>query len=759
MNCVKKNRENWFSDSKWIAMSDGYTLDDYYDDSPCFRKVFSLDKNVKSAKIAVCGLGLYQFYINGERPTNNVLMPLFTDYNKRVLYDVIDITDFVKEGKNCLGFVLGNGFYNVQNDPCWNFSTAPWRCIPKLVFDLLVEYEDGAKCRVVSDNSVRVTKGPITFNCIRTGETFDARLYKKDWVDIDFDDSGWIFAATTCPSGILCENEAPAIKECEVFKPISITNLKNGHIVYDIGQNIAGYVRLSGKGTEGTTVVFRYGELLDDDGNLYTDNVAHHYNGEFQTDRYIFGKDEVINWSPLFVYHGFRYIEVEIIGEAEIEICGVAIRTAFDKIGTFECSDAHLNKLHNASMWSDRNNFVGIPTDCPQREKNGWTSEAWLAAERYFFYFDAAKAYQKWLYDFCDAQLPNGKLPCIIPTSGWGYKWGNGVTYDCTLIYIAYITYCENGDISYLSQFYPAIKASVKYLENFLRDDYTVNISLEDWLSTDIEHPCPKEITATSYFYSICIIMSKIAHLLSDTETEEYYANLAETVKKHFNENFVDSKTGKIGDSSHNVQTAQCVPLYHGIVSDENREIVAKYLKDILKDTDGHITTGTYGTKCILEILSSYGYLKEAYEMVNKKDYPGWGFMLENGATALWEEWGGGKVVPWSGSHNHNALCSVGEWLYRHVAGMRPEKDSVAYDKIIFAPALELPIDSAACSHNTIRGDASISWHKDGNNATINICVPTGSTARLIVPNGYELFDSSDLTFDSGEYTITLKKI
>ncbi len=758
MNCIEQNRENWFSSSRWIAEAFSCDLNTTSFNSPCFRKVFSVKKHIKSAKIAICGLGLYQFYINGEKPTNNVLMPLFTDYNKRVLYDIIDITDFVKNGDNCLGFVLGNGFYNIQSKCDWNFKTASWRDIQKLIFDLFVEYVDGTYEHIVSDNSVRISKSPIVFNCIRNGETYDARLNQNGWNLADFDDTNWGFAQYTKPTGILCENIAPPIKEFEVFKPISVTKLKNGRVVYDIGQNISGYVRLNGKGSEGTTIVLRYGELLDDDGNLRVDNVAVRVDGEFQTDRYIFGKDEVKNWSPLFMYHGFRYIEVEIIGDAEIEILGVAIHSAFEKSGDFSCSDPYLTKLFNAVLWSDKNNFVGIPIDCPQREKNGWTSEAWLASERICFFFDAIKGYHKWLRDMSDAQLPNGEISGTVPTAGWGYQWGNGITYDFALLYITYLLYKETGDKSYLSEFYPSIKKFIKFQENLLDENYTITNSLCDWLSTDVEHPCPVYITSTSYFYSACVMTAEIAHILGDIETENHYINLSEIVKKRFNDNFVDANTGKVGTYEYGVQTAQCVPLYHGIIFEENRKIVAKYLKDSLKDTDGHISTGTYGTKCILEILSSYGYLKEAYEMVEKKDYPGWGYMIENGATTLWEEWGGGKVVPWGGSLNHNALCPVGEWLYRHVAGMRPEKNSVAYEKIVFAPALELPIDSAACSHKTVRGDASISWRKDGNTATVDICVPKGSTARLIVPNGYAMRNYDNNLFTEGTYSVTLEK-
>ena len=757
MNCVeyKNGSEKWFVNSRWIGETTGFSQDETFDKSPCMRKVFTVNKGVKNAKIALCGLGLYHFLINGKRPTKNVVMPLYTEYNKRTLYDVIDITEFLHEGDNCISFILGNGFYNVESKCAWDFNKASWRGIQKLIFDLKIEYQNGETQSVVSDNSVKVAKSPVTYNCIRNGCTYDARLVQNGWCFADFDDSNWSFAEFTKPSGILHENTAPAIVECETFSPVSITTLDNGHKVYDIGQNIAGYVRMSGTGKKGTTVVFRYGEILDDNGNVSVENVSNLVEGDFQVDRYIFGDEKVENWSPLFVYHGFRYIEVEIIGEADIELCGVAIRSGFAQIADFSCSDDYLNRVWNAVLWSDKSNFVGFPTDCPQREKNGWTSEAFLATERLISTFDAVKALKKWLDDVRDAQLPTGELPCIIPGPGWGLRWANGITYDSSLAYIPYLIYKETGDTSSLLENYDAIKAYIKYQENFLRDDFTIDNSIEDWLSIDIDHPCPSFITATSYFYSACIIVSKIANILGDTETESYYKDLAKTVKTHFNRNFVNGETGKIGDSEYGVQTAQCVPLYHGIVAEENRAAVAKYLKESLKVTDGHIATGTYGTKAILEVLSFYGYIEDAYTMATIKGYPGWHYMFENGATTLWEEWGGGKVVEWSGSHNHNALCSVGDWLYRYVAGLKQAKDSVAYNKIEFCPALQLPINSVSYKHETVKGLAAISWCKKGDVAEIEICVPKGSEAVLTIPKEYK---TTNTVFSEGKHTIILQK-
>lgn len=757
MNCVVQSAGELFSSSRWISYGDGFLAPIVVEMAPCFRREFSVGEGLTKASLAVCGLGLYQAYVNGVRPTDNVLMPLFTDYNKRVLYDVIDVTEHLQEGENCIAFRLGNGFFYQECEDVWDFKTASWRGIPRLIYTLQLIYRDGHTETVVSDSQTRFSPGGVVFNCLRNGEIFDARKEPMGWQCCGFDDNEWKASVYTAPIGILHENTAPPIKECKVVKPIAVKTLENGRVLYDFGVNMSGFVRLCGKGCEGTEVIFRYGELTDEKGNLDVRQIASLVrSGDFQTDRYIFGNHEANGWSPSFTYHGFRYIEVEIRGEADLQLEAVFVHSDLRRIASFRCSEDYLNRLDRIVERSDLSNFVGIPTDCPQREKNGWLSEGWLAMERILFNYDAAKAYEKWLVDMCDAMRPNGQLPCVAPNPGWGYNWGNGVTYDYALPVTAFCIYEDNGDRSLLERIYPFVKTVVKYQENFLQD-YVVSNSLPDWLSPDIFNPCPGEITCTSYFYDTCKKTARMAALVGEPETAIYYEDLAREVKEHFNATFIDPVSGKVGASENGLQTAQSVPLYYGIVSDENREKVASYLKSILPKTDGHIATGTYGTKCILEVLSINGCLEEAYEMVTKKGFPGWGFMLEKGATALWEMWNAGRDEEWYGSLNHNVYGTPSDWMYRHVAGLRQAKGSIAYQSIEFAPGLTLPISSASCERETVRGRVAIAWHKTENGAEVILTVPHNSQAKLLVPCGYTVSDGRT-EYAEGEYRVILQK-
>ena len=758
MNCVDEQTERLFASSRWISYGDGYVSPVVVDTSPCFRREFSVGEGLTKASLAVCGVGLYQLYVNGVRPTDNVLMPLFTDYNKRVLYDVIDVTEHLRKGENCVAFRLGSGFFCQKCDDVWDFRTASWRGIPRLIYTLRLTYRDGHTETVVSDEETRFAAGGVVSNCLRSGETFDARREPAGWQTCGFDDSEWKNAVCTAPVGILHENTAPPVKECGSVKPIAAKTLENGRVLYDFGVNMSGFVRLYGKGTEGTEVVLRYGELTDEKGNLDVREISSLVSGsDFQTDRYIFGDHEADGWSPSFTYHGFRYIEAEIRGDADIRPEAVFVHSDLRRVASFRCSDEYLNRLDRVVDQSDLSNFVGIPTDCPQREKNGWLSEGWISMGRIIFNYDAAKAYEKWLTDICDAMRPNGQLSCIAPNPGWGYNWGCGVTYDYALFAVAFGIYEDNGDISVLERVYPFAKAVVKYQENFLRD-LVISNSLPDWLSPDKYNPCPREITCTAYFYDTCQKTARMASLVGDAETALYYGELARRVKENFNAVYVDSASGRIGTFENGLQTAHCVPLYYGIVSDENREKVVSYLKSVLAETDGHISTGTYGTKCILEVLSDNGCLMEAYEMVTKKGFPGWDFMLEKGATTLWEMWNAGLDGEWCGSLNHNVYGVPGDWMYRHVAGLRQSKGSIAYRSIEFAPGLTLPITSAFCERETVRGRAAIAWHKTEDGAEVTLTVPHDSRASLIVPCGYSV-SGGRTEYGEGEYRVILQKV
>ncbi|MBR6427256.1 MAG: family 78 glycoside hydrolase catalytic domain [Clostridia bacterium] len=755
------NTAECFGNARWISYCNGYVgfpLENGI--TPYIRKDFYVKDEVKRATLAICGLGLYRASLNGSKVTDAVLTPLFTNYNERALYDEFDVTRLVTQGKNCLGVVLGNGFYLQSVHDVWQFEYASWKGVVKVIFRIVIEYESGETEDVVSDTAAKWSKGPIVYNEIRCGEHYDARLENVGWDKPGYNDEKWEMASVTKPApGRLRRNSAPLIRPFREYSSKVILS-EGRKTVYDFGQNMAGFISLSGSAAPGTELTVRYSELTDPDGNINTKQIKWLvYSDDFQTDKYIFGDRGAVNWSPSFAYHGFRYAEITGTGEYDITVKAVAISSDFNRNSVFECSDEYLSRLYEITDMSDRSNYVGIPTDCPHREKNGWMSEGLLSADRIIGHYDAISAYEKWLDDMVDSMRPSGELPAVVPTPAYGYLWGNGPTYDYALHKIPWLIYRETGNTEILKKYYEYIKRSVKYLEYFLNDDLALDYGLYDWLSVDIYNPCPLFITSTSYFFSSCVILSRIAGLLGDSETKEYYAELSEKIKCAFNSKFVDPETGKVGSDVHGVQTAQCVPLFYGIISDGNRARVLNYLKEAVHGDNGHISTGTYGTHCILEVLAANGMFEEAYGMVQKRDFPGWGFMLEKGATTLWEMWNAGRDEEWYGSLNHNVYGSVVDFIERYVAGVRQADGSAGWSHAVIQPAIWKKIGSIGIERETVKGTLSVKTEYDPAEKTteMSLKIPDGCTATIILPDGMR--DGVPSAVKHGEYRFRIKNI
>ena len=382
--------------------------------APLFRKAFTLAKRAQSARIYICGLGYYELHLNGAKVGDHVLDPAFTRYDRRALYVTYDVTRQLRKGPNALGVILGNGWYNMHTRCVWDFDKAPWRDRPALLCQLEITFDDDSKMVVASDATWRVTTGPIVFDSIRNGEKYDARLEKAGWDAADANDTGWPVAQVVSgPKGKLTAQMMPPIKVNKLVKPVKLSEPKPGVYVFDLGQNMAGWVRLRVFGPAGHEVVMRYGERLNPDGTLDQKEIGQHIKtGQPQTDTYILKGRGTELWEPRFVYHGFQYVEVTgLPGKPNLNALEArVVHTAFDQAGTFECSNELFNHIQRNTLWSYVSNFVGYPTDCPHREKNGWTGDAHLAAETGLYNFDAASAYTKWLNDLKDEQRPTGEL-------------------------------------------------------------------------------------------------------------------------------------------------------------------------------------------------------------------------------------------------------------------------------------------------------------------------------------------------------------
>ena len=694
--------------------------------APLFRKSFILFQQPASARIYICGLGYHELRLNGAKVGDHVLDPAFTRYDKRALYVTYDVTEQLKKGPNALGVILGNGWYNMHTRCVWDFDKAPWRDRPTLLCQLEVTFDDGSTKVVASDATWRISTGPIVFDSIRNGETYDARLEKANWDAAEYDDTNWPVAQIDSgPKGEIKAQMMPPIKVTKTLKPVKLTKPKPGVYVFDIGQNMAGWARLRVAGPAGTEVVMRYGERLNPDGTLDQKEIGQHIKtGRPQTDTYVLKGKGTETWEPRFAYHGFQYVEVTgLKSRPSLDALEArVVHTAFDRAGTFECSNKLFNRIQRNTLWSYVSNFHGYPTDCPHREKNGWTGDAHLAAETGLYNFDSAPAYTKWLNDLKDEQRPSGELPGIVPTSGWGYQWGNGPAWDSAYVLIPWYLYQYRGDTRALAEHYDRLKLYVDYLTSKAKG-HIVAIGLGDWAPA--KTTTPEKVTSTGYYYRDALIVSKAAALLGKAEDAKEYAELAASIRDAFNKEFYDPTTGLYGGGT---QTATSCALYHGLVPAEEREKVLGKLVEMIQKADGHLDAGILGTKYLIDSLTACGRADVVYGMATKTDYPSWGCWLEQGATTLWEQWDG------NASRNHIMFGHISAWFYQTLAGINPDPESVGFKHIIIKPQLLGDVKWARAEHQSMYGTIKSTWEIQGDKLVLRIAVPVNTTATVYVP-------------------------
>lgn len=693
--------------------------------SPRFRKTFDLTKSVSRATATICGLGYYELRINGAKVGDRVLDPLYTRFDRRHLYATYEVADRLREGKNAIGVLLGNGFYNQHAKDVWYFEKSPWRDEPVLRFQLRIQYADGTTEMIASDATWRASTGPLLHDGVRNGEVFDARLETPGWDDAAFDDSSWAAPQLVDgPKGILGAEAAPPIRVVQTITPVSVKETRPGVFVFDMGQAFAGWARLKVSGPAGTAVTMRYGERIDAAGDLERKTIdTFVYQGPFQTDTYILsGRAEEV-YEPRFTYHGFRWVEVTgFPGRPTLDnLRGRVVHTAFRPAGSFECSNGLLNKIQQLTLWSYGSNFVGIPTDCPHREKNGWTGDAHLAAEQAMYNFDNVAGYEKWMNDLKDEQRDSGELPGIVPTSGWGYQWGNGPAWDSAYVIIPWYLYRYYGDTRVLADHYDRMKRYVDYLTRRSKE-HIVDIGLGDWVPAKTVTPVP--VTSTGYYYVDAVIVSRRARLLGREEDAKKYAELAEKIRAAFNKKFC-SKPGAVANSS---QTALSCALYQGLARpDDKGPIVAALVADVDRQA-GHLDTGILGAKYLLHALSDNGRTDVAYRIATQTTKPSYGSWIARGATTLWEDWGDGA------SRNHIMFGDVSAWFYQTLAGLNLDPEVPAFKRFIVRPHPVGDLRWVRARHESPYGPIAVSWNRDGAEFSLHVTVPPSTTAVVYVP-------------------------
>lgn len=736
--------------AKWIGMDKAFAWDSVTQWSRLsaryLRKTFAAAKQVKRATAHISGLGLYELYINGKRIGDQVLAPAPTDYRKHVLYNSYDVTAQLQKGNNAIGVTLGNGRYFTmrQNYKPKKINTFGF---PKLLFQLQVEYTDGTTATIVSDASWKLTAdGPIRTNNEYDGEEYDANKELKGWNTTAFNDASWLkVQLVKAPEGKIQSQMSTSMKVMKEVRPVAIKQLKPGVQILDMGQNMVGWLQLKVNGKKGEKVQLRFAESLQPNGELYVANLR----DAKVTDMYTLKGGGEETWEPSFVYHGFRYVEITgYPGNASIgDFTGKVIYDDLATIGSFESSNATINKVYKNAWWGIAGNYKGMPIDCPQRnERQPWLGDRTLGALGESFLFDNGKLYAKWLEDIEGSQTAEGALPDVAPAF-WNY-YSDIVTWPAAYITIADMLYTQYGDKKPIEKHYASMKkwlqfVKTKYMKNSLvtKDKYgdwcVPPESLELIHAKDSLRKTDGVLLSSAYYYRLLQTMQKFAKLIGKNEDVAGYASLAEEIKTAFNAKFYNKQKKQYDNNS---VTSNLLPLYFGIAPDSVKEIIfTKITNKILDDNLGHISTGVIGTQWLMRGLSNNQRPDIAYTLASNTSYPSWGYMAENGATTIWELWNGNTANPQMNSQNHVMLLGdLLTWLYENLAGIKSDETQTAFKKIVMRPQPVDGLQFIKASYQSSYGLIKSEWETAVNSFSWRVTIPANATARLYIP-GYAI--------------------
>lgn len=739
------NKTDW--KAQWI------TAGDTLSEAPLLRKEFMVKKRIQKAFAYITGVGYYELYLNGEKVGDHVMDPGMTDYRRRILYVTYDVTENLKNGLNVTGALLGNGAFNmkkIENRYSWANKVTKPRMSTRFLMQLEIIFRDGTIQRVITDDSWKSSDSPITFNNIYGGEDYDARLEKKGWSTKRYDASDWTqVKLTNSPGGIMQSQLMPPMRITATLNPIVKTNPQNGVYLFDMGQNYAGWWRIKVEGEKGVKIRIWGAETLNDslfpkllrEGDHLSTKDKYHTN--VWTDYILKGKGTEI-YEPRFFYTGIRYVEIttdnpEKLKTAEAE--GRVVGTDFEQNGKFITSDSLLNRIHRATIWSQKSNTHSYPTDCPHREKGGYTGDGQIVAEASIHDFQMAAFYTKWLNDMRDAQQENGRIPNTAPTLVGGT--GGGIAWGSAYILIPWWMYQYYNDTRILEEHYETMKVYIDYLHNLARTDsdpkepYIINNfggywdSLGEWCAPG-QSDCPiHPMVNTCYYYLNSKLMSKIASSLGNKTDALRYSALADTIKKEINKKFFNQTTYIYGvDSTY--QTYQLLALAGDIVPEGFRgQVLKTVLDDIVITRNGHLNTGIIGTKYLWPVLAHAGKSDLAYSVLKTTTYPGYGYWIKNEATTLLEQWDGRN------SQNHQMFGSVDEFFYKYLAGIRSPEDgetTQGYKHIHIQPYVPEGLSFVNASVNTVAGRIESDWQQNAGSFRLNVVIPANTSASISIP-------------------------
>jgi len=744
----------WIGNNKPLPENDSlFYLDD---PAPLFRKEFVLNGKLKSAHLLITAAGYYNATINGKRVGKNMLDPAWTDFSKRIYYSEYEITDMLDSEKNCLGVTLGNGFYNPLPLRMWgnrNLRDVLNTGRPVFIGKIVLKYLNGETEEIGTDTTWKFTEGPLLKNNVFLGEVYDARKEIKGWNLTGFDASSWSNAVTSNgPKGKLQKTFFPPVQITEQIKPVKIYSPKKEVFIVDLGVNFTGFYRIKLKGDIGDSIVFRFGERIYSDGSLNPmTTVCGQIKKEgmggpgapavaWQTDTYICGSQYEEWYQPEFTFHTFRYMEIAGLKYQPNpdDIVGLSINTVVAENNHFTSSSQLINSIQNASHRTFLANLISVQSDCPAREKFGYGGDLNATCEAFIYNFDMQAFYKKTIYDWIDA-MNDSIFVDTAPYVGIQYC---GLSWESAFLTTQYYLYLYYNDEDLVREMYEFNK---KWMEKAAR------LHPEGWVDSGLgDHeslvPVPVELTGTSHYLFCAEIMQEFATVLNDSQSEKYYAQLAETIKLKLKEEFWDKPVTE----NINRQTLFATLLYYNIVpEEETNRALDSLLNAIERAPSGHFTTGIFGTKYILEVLSRYVSPEMVFQIVNSPEYPGWGFMISSGATTLWETW---KESDNTYSNCHPMFGSVSEWFYRWLGGIQPDPDYPGFKKFLLTPSVPKELERVSSSYVSPHGRIVSNWIKNNNKIEYELEIPKGTKALVKLEKdltqGIKVKKLNDNTFD-----------
>lgn len=719
--------------------------------APYLRRCFTVKTEVASARVYITAHGLYELFINGQRVGDAYFTPGLTSYHHRLEYQIYDVTAQIEPGENVIGVILGDGWWRGQYGGRQRRNSFGERL--GLLLQLHLRYPDGREEVAISDDNWQATTGPILKSDLQDGEHYDARLEMPGWDRPGFNATGWRGVRIT-NYGLrnLAATIGPPVRRKEHIKPIAVLTTPAGETVVDMGQNFSGYVQIRVKGPAGTTIVLHHGEALDKTGNFTTRNLEmmDSKTAARQEIRYTLrGGDEEEVYTPHFTMMGFRYVKIEgWPGTPTVDdILGIALYSDLPETGGFSCSDPRINQLHHNILWSQKSNFVEVPTDCPTRERAPWTGDIQVFVRTASILMNTARFLSGWLLDLAAEQEPDGRVHNIVPSvrdSLMGMLdgsagWGDAATIVPWALYEAY------GDPSILAQQYDSMKRWVEYQRSRARDHiWDTNFHFGEWQEPDLPDMMqlaatlpPDEMArymthphiATAYYAHSAELLSRAAGVLGKQEEEAHYAALAQTIKAAYVRAFVDD-AGRITPDR---QASYVRALAFNLLPAHLRPLAAQRLAELIEAADNHLNTGFLSTGFICHVLSENGYLDKAYALLEQDTLPSWLYEVNKGATTIWECWNGiDEEGELHGSLNHYSPGAVGSWLYQVVAGIAPA--APGYKRIRFQPQPGGTLTSAAARYRSLYGEIACRWQLDGNHFSLSVQVPPNTSASVIIP-------------------------